>query len=572
MRVLKNIRRSVAVGALGGGLYFTSDLVGATMAVGWLFDATVDSVLLVLVAAVMTVAAGAVVGGGGGMLLRALLRGKRVFRRPSTRVLGMVTALTWVAVAIGGYALRRGRNIEALPDRPSVTALRPLPVLWVVVDTLRADTLYGDDFSFPLTPRVRDFARDALVFSDAESAAGWTIPSMATLMTGIHPVTLYSARHFLPDWAPTLATRLRAAGYETRAVVDNALLEPRNGFAQGFESYFQRSGLRFAFSLPGLRMLPTVVREYLREHLHTFYFGAPGVTREAGRIIAAQRHAPLFMYVHYMDPHFPYYPHPDLASDPHDSEPVNLALAMARVREEPEEKPSPAQMRFLEHRYKNEVRALDDHLAALLADWTARYGEQSLVVITADHGEEFLDHGELGHGNSLYAELVNVPLLIKFPPSTVSDEHRRGITDATVGHVDLVPTVLDLLGVGAEVGAQGIRMQGQSWMPWLLGDAPEPQRPLFATQHRHMRRIYRWREGRYVHITRYYRGQAKQWLFDAHADPTEQNDLIGTHGATSQAMYTRFQPFMRRQEAERDPKPVTVRADPESLRALGYIQ
>lgn len=562
----QRLKRGARWGTLVGALYFGADLAGEFVAIGSLFDAKWEAFFLLGCAGGMEILFGSLFGMLLGLLWRP--RWRVILPRP---LVGGGLLLFVIGIAIGGYLMRIGRVAPALGKRPPVTAKRPAPVLLVVVDTLRADSLLGENRDFSLAPALGSYAKDSLVFTDTEAAAGWTVPATATLLTGIHPTSLYSARGFLPDWAPTLAERLYAAGYETRALMDNALLEARNGFADGFESFFQKAALRFAFSKPGFRAIPRVAREALREELQVFYHGAPRVTDEALRILEQQRQAPLFMYVHYMDTHYPYYSHPEVRPDPEDSEPIHLHLAMTWIRDDPTYRPTPSQMRFLHHRYRGEISFLDLSLARLLNAWHQKYGDESLVVITADHGEEFLDHNELGHGHTLYRELVQVPLIMRLPASLQVTPRQVG---DGVGHVDLAATVVDALGVSQELGASGISMQGVSWLPWLRGEARAPTRPIYGTSHRYGRRVYRYRQGDWVQLTTAYDDgkPTRRELFDLGADPKEQNDLRSTEPSRDRQLSAAFGPYFRALEAARDPRPVEVEPNIEAMRALGYVQ
>jgi arylsulfatase A-like enzyme len=261
--------------------------------------------------------------------------------------------------------------------------------------------------------------------------------------------------------------RLRRAGYATHAVVDNALLERRNGFAAGFETYQQRSSFRFVFSLPAFRLIPDRYREILKDRLRVAYHGAAGVTATALEIIETyDEDAPLFLYVHYMDPHAPYYPQPALGPDPPGLEPIEFMRVADGLREGTGEPPSAAQLATLRYRYDGEVRALDPEVGRLLQAWQARYGRTGMIVLTADHGEEFLEHGHLGHSLTVQRELVHVPLVVAFPEGNVLEERAQGRVDTPVSLLDLTPTVLDVLGVEDDWGPA---MRGMSWMPWLRG-------------------------------------------------------------------------------------------------------
>ena len=186
---------------------------------------------------------------------------------------------TAVIAALGlvvmGFAFRVQRGL--LEEFNSTTTTESTPVLFLMVDTLRADTLYGGGLEFPLTPTFAAQAKDAQLFLDAESTAGWTIPSLGALLSGIHNLSFDGSAGRVPSDIPLLPKHLQEAGYASHAVVDNNIVEVRVGFGGGFETYFQRSGYRFAFSLPAFRALPTRFREKLREHLYTSYYGSPGL-------------------------------------------------------------------------------------------------------------------------------------------------------------------------------------------------------------------------------------------------------------------------------------------------------
>ncbi len=545
------------LGAAIGAGYFVADLTGALLAVGWLFVPSPGGLALVGIGGLVAVALGAGLGALAGPLWPARL----VLPPRRALALGVLSAL---GVAAGSFALRHGRNLEAPGARPPVSAARPAPILFVLVDTLRADTLYGEALDFPLAPATRALAARSTVLADAESAAGWTIPSMASLLTGLHSSTLDASAGSVPGWAPTLPQMLRAAGYATHAVVDNTLVEPRHGFGRGFESFYQRSAYRFAFSLPTFRLLPGVWREALRYSFRTSDLGSPGVTDEALRLIASAGEAPLFLYVHYMDPHAPYYEHEDLPPPPPGAEPVFLEPVGWRLRRGEGPPPTAGELAWLRHRYDNEVRALDRDLGRLFAAWEARFGERGVVILTSDHGEEFLDHGQLQHSLTVHREMVHVPLLLKLEGVAPS------VVRTPVHHLDVLPTLLEAVGVSPLPGPP---LAGHSWLPWLRGAASAPERPLLACHSRHGRSTYRYREGSWAYIkTMFYDERPTQnALFDLAADPHEQRNLFAEAPHAS-AMASRFEALAKEVTSPTHRRGKTAQSDEEALRALGYVQ
>lgn len=563
---ITTLRRGAFWGVVIAFGYFCADALGTTLAIGFLFDAKPAQWILLAVAVIDTLLAGALVG-----TLVAFICHKLPWKLAALpRKLAWGAAIAaFVTVTVLGYQWRIGRQQPLLDNRPPFNMPKPPSVLWITIDTLRADTLYGEQLDFPNTPGFAEFAKQSLVFTDAESAAGWTIPSTATMLTGIHPESLYSNRGFLPDWAPTAAERLRAVGYETHAVVDNILIEPRTGFGAGFETFFQRSALGFAFTFPGMRLLPTRWREALREMLPVFYYGAPGVTNEAVRIIETPRNTPVFLYVHYMDVHYPYYFHPELGPDPANVEEVKLYSSLANIREVEKFDLNPQQLAFLQHRYKNELRALDQHLTRLITTFKKHLGD-TVVVVTSDHGEEFMEHGGLGHGHTLYKELVHVPLVLHVPSALLANN--VGLIREPFGHVDLLPTLIDLLKVDINAGTEGYTFEGSSWGEFLRNIQVAPSRVLFAAQSRNQRRVYRMRYHDRAFVQTWERGVGKTEFFDKKADYSERQDVLETRRNDADVIQKELTALIDQQVAARDPVPSTAESNRETLKALGYVQ
>lgn len=555
---MRAIRVGAAHGAFLGTLLFLADVSGLTLARASLFDPSTGTIALVAVAGLSSVGAATLLGA-----LAAIAYPQR-WKIPA-RWRRIALAMLLIGTTALAYVARRGRTLDKPGPRPAVTAQHPAPVLWVVIDTLRADTLYGPSLTMPLAPKLRGFADTALIFRDAESAAGWTVPSMASMLTGLHP-SAHRAHGYLPTWAPTIAEHLRSAGYETRAIIDNGLLEPRTGYLRGFESFFQKSSMRFAHGLPGFRLLGSWPRRKLREQWPSYY-GAARITDQALRELATLGNAPPFLYVHYMDPHYPYYAHEELGPDPQGLERVSLPQATLRRQGGTLR---PAQLAFLKHRYEQEVAYVDGHLGRLLAAWHARFGDESLVIVTADHGEEFLEHGWLGHVRNLHTELVRVPLLLHMPVSVGVDQGGRSIADP-VGQVDLVPTVLDVL--GSRRATDTLEPHGISWLGWLRGVEPAPARPMLSWQDYLGARLTRWREGPWVLIEHAASdsGTTAVSLYDKYEDDAELRDVAAQFPERRDAMAARAAALFSA-HADLTKLPNRAETDVEALRALGYVR
>ena len=307
-------------------------------------------------------------------------------------------------------------------------------MLLVSIDTLRADRLGCYGYGRATSPALDRFAREhAVRFTHAVAEAPWTLPSHVTMLSGLHPLT-HGARR--PEEAPgeevaLLAERLGDTHYSF-AITDGGWLTETWGFARGFDSFHP-------------------------------------LDREADRAVEAVlqyvRHrrgqGPWFGFLHTYDVHCPYDPPPPYAGtfQSPGAEPIAVegrcgnpdfnALAL-----------TPGQALTLSDRYDEDVRRVDDALALLLKAFDELdLWKDTILIVTSDHGEEFLEHGQIGHERTLSREVLSIPLLIAAPgfgARTVDD---------IVGLADLVPTVLELV---RRPPAQ--RVDGRSLVPLLRGE------------------------------------------------------------------------------------------------------
>jgi arylsulfatase A-like enzyme len=327
----------------------------------------------------------------------------------------------WIAPAfVCGLVLLAGCG----PSEP-----RPVNVLFVVVDTLRHDHLGLHGSPRNTSPSIDRFAEDAVSFTHAYSPAPWTQPAVASILTGLYPGShgLTSIAR-LPAEALTLTEILGQRGYVTGGVVSHVLLGERFNFDQGFD-YFHTT-------------------EAPNPHSAV---STDEVTRQAEQALEwfSEAERPFFLFVHYFDPHYNYVRHPEVgfaapsAGRLNGTEDIEDLRAMELSADE---------VQFIRDLYDEEIRHTDDGVGRLL-DSLRRHGvyDETLVVVTADHGEEFLERGWLGHTRSLYEELTRVPLVVRFP----GDSGGARVVDAPVSLVSLTPTVLDVLGMSdALAGAQ----------------------------------------------------------------------------------------------------------------------
>lgn len=381
-------------------------------------------------------------------------------------------------------AHRRGRAVSLLLLLWACRPVAPGPdVVVVIVDSLRADAVSPYGGPVP-TPAVQRLADQGVVFEHALSQAPWTLPSIASLLTSRWPddlgITDIDTR--VPDDAVLASEVLYAAGYDTGLVVSHRLVGAGWGFDQGFR-YVDESWVRGHEAIT-----------------------SAGVTDVALDLLARRGRRPLFLVVHYFDPHHTYRRHADLDPGPaHADWPEGQTMEQLLARLP---RMSELDLERVRGDYLSEVRYTDQELGRLL-DGLDALPAPPLVVFTADHGDEFADHGSLGHTRTLYDELVHVPLVVRYPDGHTGREARP------VALVDVVPTVLEVAGVPAPDGLRGVS---------LLRD-PGPRVLLTGTSRQADLRAAVAGDLKLVHD----RAAGTDTLYDRAVDPLEQRDATVDH-------------------------------------------
>ncbi len=319
-------------------------------------------------------------------------------------------------------------------------------VLLVVIDALRADHLRSYGYNLPTSPALDRLASEGERYDRAWAQSSWTLPAMASILTGrlppAHGAGLDAAGSIVPIRAavPTLAEHLAEAGFLTGAVTNGEFCAPRTGLARGFRSYDH---------LPGDGASNRGTR------------GARETTDAALAWLEGVGDRPYFLLVHYLDPHLTYDPPPpydtmfqrgdtSLIREGFGSRAEVDAVRRGRVVL------TAAGRRSLIARYDGEIRYVDDQIGRLReAMESAGLWDRTLVIVAGDHGEEFWDHGGFEHGHSHHSEILHVPLIVRRPggPSGVRTERVR--------QIDIAPAILAYAGLPAPSAMPGRVLDGR---------------------------------------------------------------------------------------------------------------
>jgi arylsulfatase A-like enzyme len=443
------------------------------------------------------------------------------------------------------------RDLALRIAAPRAASAPGTDVIFVLVDTLRADFLGCYGAAPSPSPAIDALAARSVFFERAFAQASWTFPSVAALMTSRHPSRLGlleppdptrgNGLPVVPDGPPRLAELLRARGFHTAAFYKNPFLEPGSGFERGFEVY-EHVGGDGADGHSGGQLVSEALRW----------------ARALADARARGDQAPFFLYLHFMEPHIDYQP------------PAEFVPEEARAYRGPQDGSArklhrarrgsgftPADVAYLRAMYRGDVAYLDTQIARLREELTrlGLWRDDTLFVFTADHGEQFGEHGDWEHGD-MHVENVHVPLFLHGPRLAA-----RRVPDV-VRLVDVTPTLLALEGLPPLADAEG-----RSLSPLLRGDAL-PTLPAVSELG------WRWRvtDDPFSLVIE---GDQHE-LYDLRADPGEKQDLAASDPAT----VARLRAFLDAHEAAGRSaaggsgaavgRPLDDRMR-EQLKALGYL-
>ena len=457
----------------------------------------------------------------------------------------MVAVVLTAAAGCGG-------SYEA-PEESAPVA--ELPSLFLVtIDTLRADHLPMYGYSRNTAPFLSEIAASGTVFDAAYSTSSWTVPALASLVSGVYPPThrvvhgmaeqgrVFAQEVLLTEFT-TVAEVLHDLGYRNYAVTANSHADVSFGFGQGWDR-FQCVG-----------------------------FGPAAMVEEAIEPWAdeIQQHAgPVFVWLHYFDPHLPYDArepwHQDYDPGTTPEEAAVIKKARRSWPQLPQEVTAdlPRYMEIAIARYDSEINYADASIRRV-SERIPRL-QQAMMIVTSDHGEEFLDHGQFGHAKNLYNETVRVPFILKLPEGR-SPPRSEGV----VSLVDVAPTLVVAAGGDVPDGWQGRSLLGPG--AHQMNPVPADRGVLAALerfpQERHLDALIgsRWK----LIVSR--RTNDRE-LFDLGQDPGELRSLAGSASGQVRQLERRLQRFLA--SLPDPPKPPQTRElsemQEQQLRRLGYIE
>ena len=364
--------------------------------------------------------------------------------------------------ALSSLAFAAAVLFAACADTPPAEKVTRLPdgtsVVFLTIDTLRNDHMSRNGHPRATTPYLDRLALEGVYCSRCYAQSSWTLPSMLSMFSSLEPAIFGVTRGVAPiakpgqkqknaleeeeviieyfsDHYTTLTETLSEHGFKTAGFSTNGHLRVEQGFAQGFDSFDQDS-----CAWGTATCIFALAVEWLDEYL------------------SQKRDRPFFLWVHLFDPHF---------DERHDGDLDSPLYTPARGYDQLF--PSDGRLSLEERTriaYDRKIRHTDDRIAVFVEELRVRgILDRVVLVIAADHGEEFNEKGEWGHSKTLYNTLVHVPLIFRFPQGQSSESPLRGVIDVPVRNMDIAPTLLDALGLPPRP-----EMRGTSLMSAFRGE------------------------------------------------------------------------------------------------------
>ena len=452
------------------------------------------------------------------------------------------------------------------------------PVILIMIDTLRRDHLGCYGYALPTSPSIDQLARQSVLFLSSSTTGNYTLPSTATLFTGLYPSAhgVIGPGRSLPDGVLTLPEIFKSAGYRTAALVANPLVRAELGFGRGFDHYTPGPPPRWIHKRK--TALELLYLRFVQGRIP--WAAAEDLVPEAIEWLAESSPQPPFLYLHLIEPHSEYAPPrehalPFLQQAPESwvgrpplidhFRPADEWQTWAEVEEKP--KVTEAEKLSMIGLYNGEIHYVDYWIGVILDSLEKMdLSEDSIIVLLADHGEEFDDHGGWVHGNTLYEEMIGMPLLIKLPGGL----HEGLRSRLSVDMVDLRATLAGLAAVEAPPDS------GSDYSEQLLSPILERAETVQYYTERPPH-LYSLRAGDWKIVRRDRRGSSSSMLFNLVTDPGEMNDLASEQLDRLQALEAALESSIQtaRGSSAAQSIPETPEVDPETervLKALGYIQ
>jgi arylsulfatase A-like enzyme len=435
-------------------------------------------------------------------------------------------------------------NLAIVIDKKLNTQSGPNIIL-IIVDTLRADHLGSYGYGRNTTPNMDRLSSNSILFKNAISHAPWTEPSIGSILTSQYPSVLGIKQDpvVISNKFITLAELLKENGYKTKGIISGTYVSSKLGFDQGFDFYNE---------------------DHAKEDENT-HIVSPFLVKKAVSFLEKNRDNKFFLFIHDFDPHYNYIQHqkynyyPDYNGSFYSNQDIKELWKKAPYMKKND-------ISYIKALYDSEISFTDEFINRLLENLKGLgLYENTLIVLTADHGEEFLERGDywIGHTKKLYKEQLHVPLMIKLPWS-----NKGKVIEDYIGLIDLMPTIADLAGLripeAYEYDGKSIELDREK----RLKNSPI----ISETSRQAEMQSVTWKQWKFIHNLE----TGMKELYNLKKDPTELKNIISDNEKIlkeMEAILREWNDYTKKKTSDADfQKPAFQKDQIERLKSLGYIQ
>ena len=400
-------------------------------------------------------------------------------------------------------------------------------VLLITIDCLRTDHVSCFGYNRRTTPTIDELALKSLIFPEAISNGNCTPISFPSILSSCYPTSSINFFKFLPKDSRLISEELKRYGYTTGAFHSNPFISSYCGYNRGFDtfenfssSYFKRSKIIKHAREKAFNLLKKIRALHLLRGVQIFFLKEPFtnaeiITEEAISWLHSAK-KPFFLWVHYMDAHYPHIPSHEKIRKTGFSNIRRFRVGLLWGKIDNSDNVGKKDLKDIIDLYDTEVAYIDSKIAVLL-DYMEKTDilDDTIIIITSDHGEEFMEHGGFIHGEKLYDELLRVPLIIKFPGI-----EKKITIRLLVGLLDLCPTILDLLGLPPNKKFKGRSLLSKLEREFKVDDYVISEGAA-SSPNSWKNRIYS------------YRSKELKYIYDPKSGREEAYDLINDHKETN---------------------------------------
>ncbi|MBN1271405.1 MAG: sulfatase-like hydrolase/transferase [Candidatus Aminicenantes bacterium] len=493
-------------------------------------------------------------------------------------------------VVLGVFSFGRRRSLS-LRDKSH----KPYNVILIVLDALRYDHVGCNGYERETTPNIDRLAERGTVFEKAFANSSHTIESVASYMSSVYPSThnVQTLTTALPDDLVILPEIFSSFGYKTSVFSVNPYVTPVFGYGRGVEDFFwlegnvikaNRTVLGYVLqNAARLSFLSAPLQPFLDVSRKVFASGetlpsgdAGTVTQSVKKWIGKNVSDPFFISIHYHGGHAPYHPPPpfDRMFDPSYSGklvqrfPEGLGMFLPFVKGKSLDL---REKQNMVAQYDGQIRFHDEQCGGLFAFLKEKgLEDKTIVVLTSDHGEEFYEHEGWGHGQSLYDELIHVPLIMSCPGYISSGRRIGGLVEL----VDLFPTILGLCGMSDGFDLP-YEIEGRDMSFFLFGQAEGKGRERIFSEVNyggHFGRVLRTGDLKSIYLR--YGNNVLRYFYDLAADPLEKNNVFDRRTEEALRFFSQMEAVIERAEKKsfQGKKTSVENKQKEQLKALGYVR